>query len=97
MAIIYQFVNATGGAFTDAQAAWSFDGGKTWTSFAEAKTAPARKGGGRLYFKLQNDKGNWQDFVEYNQGGGMWHGNTTYVDALVIPLTIELFKADGSS
>ncbi|HWB58220.1 MAG TPA: beta-1,3-glucanase family protein [Chthoniobacteraceae bacterium] len=92
----YQFVNATGGAFTDAQAAWSMDGGNTWHSFSEAKSAPARMGNGRLYFKLQNDKGTWQDFMEYAQDKNAWHGNTTYVDALVIPLTIELVRADGS-
>ena len=91
----YQFVNATGGAFTDAQMSWSFDMGTTWHTFADAKSAPApNKGNGRLYFKLTNDKGSWQDFIEF---AGLWNGNTTQVDAFVIPLTIELFKTDGTS
>ena len=93
----YQFVNATGGAFTDAQISWSFDGGTTWHVLAEQKSAPALCKNGRVYFKLQNDKGTWQDFIEYAQGKGGWNGNTTQVDAFVIPLTISLVKTDGTT
>ncbi|HWB58221.1 MAG TPA: beta-1,3-glucanase family protein [Chthoniobacteraceae bacterium] len=92
----YEFVNATGGAFTDAQISWSFDQ-KTWHPLSEGKSAPAKLGGGgRINFRLSNDKGTWQDFIEYTHNNN-WNGNTTYVDAFVIPLTIELFKNDGSS
>ncbi len=92
----YQFVNATGGAFTDAQISYTIDG-KTHT-LAESKSAPAAlHGGGRINFAVQNDKGTWKDFIEFTHGGGIWNGNTTYVDAFVIPFTIELFKADGTS
>jgi hypothetical protein len=92
----YQFVNATGGAFTDSQVSWTFDG-KTWHTLAEAKTAPrALRASGRINIKVQNDKGTWQDFIEYTHNNN-WNGNTTYVDAFVFPMTIELFMADGSS
>lgn len=92
----YQFVNATGGAFTDAQISWTIDG-KTWHTLAEGKTAPkVMKGGGRINFRMTNDKGSWQDFIEFTHNR-VWNGNTTYVDAFVIPITIELFMADGSS
>ena len=76
---------------------WSFDGGSTPSSIAEAGIGAAAFKNGRIYFKLENDKGSWQDFIEYAQGQGGWNGNTTQVDAFVIPLTISLFKADGSA
>ena len=39
----------------------------------------------------------YSDFIEYNLNtGGMWV-NTTQVDALVVPLTIELVDASGKS
>jgi hypothetical protein len=99
----YQFVNATGGKFTDAQISWTLDG-KTYKTLAEAKEAPAKIGpGGRLYVKMEipgiagAKAESYSDFIEFTQGNAGWFGNTTQVDAFVIPLTIEIFDADGTS
>ncbi len=91
----YQFVNATGGAFTDDQISYKIDG-QTFT-LAQAKTHPiVMKPAQRITFKLTNATGTYSDFIEYTQNRS-WNGNTSYVDAFAIPMTIELFKADGSS
>jgi hypothetical protein len=100
---LYHFVNQTNGKFTDDQISWTFDG-KTYTTLAEAKEAPAHMGpGGRLYFKMQSPGKNgapaetYTDFIEFTQNDAGWFGNTTQVDAFVIPLTIEVTDADGTS
>lgn len=100
---LYHFVNQTNGKFTDEQISWTFDG-KVYTTLAQAKEAPARVGpGGRLYFKMQSLEKNgepaetYTDFIEFTQNDAGWFGNTTQVDAFVIPLTIEVFDADGTS
>ncbi|HLX61500.1 MAG TPA: beta-1,3-glucanase family protein [Planctomycetota bacterium] len=94
----YQFVNNTGGKFSDAQISWTLDGGKTFKTLADAKEAPAKMGGGgRLYIKLEANGETYKDFIEFTHGGAGWFGNTTLVDEFVIPLTIELFNADGKS
>lgn len=91
----YQFVNATGGAFTDEQISYTIDG-QTFT-MAQAKSHPiVMKGSQRINFKLTNANGTYTDFIEYTQNAN-WNGNTSCVDAFAIPITIELFKADGTS
>ncbi|HWB59433.1 MAG TPA: beta-1,3-glucanase family protein [Chthoniobacteraceae bacterium] len=91
----YQFVNATGGAFTDDQISYTIDG-QTFT-MAQAKSHPiVNKPAQRITFKLTNAQGTYSDFIEYTQNAS-WNGNTSYVDAFALPMTIELFKADGSS
>jgi hypothetical protein len=94
----YFFVNNTKGKFPDDQISWTIDG-KNYKTLAEAKSAPARMGGGgRLYVKLKGGPdGQYADFIEFTHGGAGWFGNTTIVDEFVIPLTIELFDADGTS
>jgi hypothetical protein len=58
--------------------------------------APCPAGNGRLYFRLGaapknfDDREAYWDFIEYAYDKGVWHGNTTQVDAFCIPLTIEL-------
>jgi len=39
----------------------------------------------------------YKDFIEFTHNRTGWYGNTTQVDEFVIPLTIELFQADGTS
>jgi hypothetical protein len=99
----YQFVNATH-KFTDEQISWSFGERGPYTTFAQAKNAPAKMGGGgRMYFKIEvpaTGAGKpevYKDFIEFTQNKGGWYGNTTQVDEFVIPLTIELFEAGGKS
>lgn len=98
----YQFVNATK-KFSDEQISWSFGERGPYTTFAQAKNAPPRMGGGgRMYFKIEttDDGGKphvYKDFIEFTQNAGGWYGNTTQVDEFVVPLTIELFTADGKS
>jgi hypothetical protein len=97
----YEFVNNTKGKFSDDKIFYTFDG-KTYTSMAESKTAPARMGGGgRIYFCLggpskQTGNGQYADFIEYTHGNTGWYGNTTLVDEFIIPFTIELFSAGGA-
>jgi hypothetical protein len=99
----YQFINATR-KFTDTQISWSFGERGPYTSFAQARNAPPKiGGGGRMYFKIEVpavDGGKpqiYKDFIEFTHNRIGWYGNTTQVDEFVIPLAIELFAADGSS
>ena len=95
----YKFVNATGGKFTDDEISWTQDG-KTWHTLKESPTAPVKMGGGgRIYVKMENAKTgeSYKDFIEFAHNHAGWFGNTTQVDAFVIPLTIEIFDADGTS
>jgi hypothetical protein len=99
----YQFVNTTG-KFTDEQISWSFGERGTYTTFAKAKSAAAKMGGGgRMYFKIETpaaDGGKpqvYKDFIEFTHNNTGWYGNTTQVDEFVIPITIELFDSDGKS
>ena len=99
----YQFVNATK-KFSDAQISWSFGERGPYTTFAQAKNAPPKiGGGGRMYFKIEvpDDGGGkpkvYKDFIEFTHNGNGWFGNTTQVDEFVIPITLKLFVADGTS
>ena len=93
--LVYSLVNKTNGKFTDEECFWSLNGGREWHSFAKEPTAPRPAAGG-LYSAVGKHPKNfddWEsywDFVEYNAGGGTWHGNTTQVDAFCLPLTIEM-------
>ncbi len=93
------FVNNTKGKWKDSEVFVKF-GGKA-TPLSEAKEYPPQ-GGGRIYFSLggpsgKTGGGNYADFMEYNHKGGTWWGNTSTVDAFVIPITIELFNTKGES
>jgi hypothetical protein len=93
------FVNNTKGKWKDSEVFVKF-GGKA-TPLSEAKEYPAQ-GGGRINFSLGGPNGKtgggvYADFMEYNHKGGTWWGNTSTVDAFVIPITIELFNTKGES
>lgn len=99
----YQFVNATG-KFTDDQISWSFGEAGPYTTFAQARNAPPKiGGGGRMYFKIEvpatagGKPQVYKDFIEFTHNRTGWYGNTTQVDEFVIPITIELFEANGTS
>jgi len=99
----YEFVNSTK-KFTDEQISWSFGERGPYTTFAQSRKAPPRMGGGgRMYFKIEAPEGGggksrvYKDFIEFTHNNVGWHGNTTQVDEFVIPLTIELFQANGTS
>jgi hypothetical protein len=91
-----RLVNLTG-KFADQEVFWSLDHGKEWHSFADRPTVPCPLGNGRLYFRLGaapkhfNDRDALWDFIEYaSEDSRSWHGNTTYVDAFCIPITIAM-------
>jgi Beta-1,3-glucanase len=94
----YSIVNNTNGKFTDEQVSWTLNG-KTFTPLSQSSGAPAKMGGGgRLYIKLTgNDGETYKDFIEFSHNKAGWFGNTTQVDAFVIPMTLEVFDADGTS
>ena len=67
----YQFINATR-KFTDAQISWSFGERGPYTSFAQARNAPPKiGGGGRMYFKIEvpavggGKPQIYKDFIEF--------------------------------
>lgn len=93
----YVFVNHTNGKFTDAQIGWGWTAQGPFTPLTQSSTAPARNGNGRVYVQMSAGGETYTDFIEYAQQGTSWSGNTTLVDEFVIPLTIELFSADGKS
>jgi hypothetical protein len=93
------FVNNTKGKWKDSEVFVKF-GGKA-TPMSETKEY-GPQGGGRIYFSLggPNGKtggGTYADFMEYNHKGGTWWGNTSTVDAFVIPISFELFNTQGQS
>src|SRR6266404_1602958 len=65
----YQFVNATR-KFTDEQISWSFSERGPYATFAQAKNAPPKMGGGgRMYFKIEVPAAGgkpqvYKDFIE---------------------------------
>ena len=96
-ALLYKFVNKTGGRFKDGECFWSLDHGKKWHAFASESTAACPKGNGRVYFRLGaapknlGDREAYWDFIEYaSDGRETWHGNTTQVDAFCIPIVVEM-------
>src|SRR5262245_57004879 len=77
----YQFVNATR-KFTDEQISWSFSERGPYTTFAQAKNAPPKiGGGGRMYFKIEAPEAGggkiYKDFIEFTHNRTGWYGNTT--------------------
>jgi len=95
----YQLVNSTGGKFKDENISWTVEG-NVWHTLAEAKSLPpGQKHNGRVRFKLTDPATGetYEDFIEWAQNGPSWYGNTSQVDAFVIPLTLELFDASGQS
>jgi len=92
----YRLVNNTG-TFSNAEIFWSLDHGKSWHAFAESKSVPCPLGNGRLYFQIGSvpkstgDRTALCDFIEYaSENSDSWHGNTTQVDAFILPISITM-------
>lgn len=89
-----KLLNKTSGRWKDSEIHWSLDNGVTWHAMDKEPVARARNGG-RMYFYMGqkprnfDDRAAYWDFIEYNQGNGQWHVNTTQVDAFCIPIVIE--------
>ncbi len=98
----FTFRNCTN-VLPDSAVSWTMDQ-KTWHPLSEGKVIPAAsRSAARMYVRLRfpdavsgGGSREYMDFVEYNLGGAMLI-NTTQVDALVIPLTIELVDTAGKS
>ena len=102
----FTFRNCTN-VLSDDQISWTFDG-KTYHVLADGLVISAgTRAAARMYVRLKFPKAEmaggsgsrteYSDFVEYNLSGGGMFVNTTQVDALVVPLTIELVDASGKS
>jgi len=103
----FTLVNKTNGRWKDSEIFWALGDNGEWHSMAKEPNPKALKGG-RLYFYMGKqpanfaDRTTYWDFIEYNQGNGDWHVNTTQVDAFCLPITIEAggkiagIKADRS-
>ncbi len=102
----FTFRNCTN-VLTDDQISWTFNG-KTYHKLSEGLVIPAgTRSAARMYVRLNFPKAEltglggkrtvYSDFVEYNLGKAGMFVNTTQVDALVVPLTIELVDASGRS
>src|SRR5712671_6396750 len=74
----YEFVNATR-KFSDAQISWSFGERGPYTTFAQAKNAPPKMGGGgRMYFKIEAPVADgkpqtYKDFIEFTHNRTGWY------------------------
>jgi hypothetical protein len=93
------FTNNTKGKWKDSEVFVKFGGNAVPLS---EKKEYGPQGGGRIYFSLggpsgKTGGGNYADFMEYNHKGGTWWGNTSTVDAFVIPISFELFNTQGES
>jgi hypothetical protein len=74
----------------------------SWVSLGKGMVVlPGSKGSGRMYISLGGapkslvDHSYPMDFLEYNLNAGGMYVNTTQVDALAIPFTIELIDVSG--
>jgi hypothetical protein len=103
----FHFRNCTN-KYTDDQLSWTQDG-RTWHKLSDGLVVPASsKAAGRMYMRIQApatatepalDK---RDFVEYNlsvnaKGQPNIYINTTTVDELQVPLTIEVMDTAGNA
>ncbi|MGQ4516293.1 beta-1,3-glucanase family protein [Streptomyces sp. DW26H14] len=89
-----KILNRTNGAYPDDQVYWKF--GDEEHSIAEQPTLdmPANSAG-RMYFYLGSPDSQYQDFIEFTVGDGVFNGNTTRVDAWALPLAMRLHASDG--
>ena len=71
---------------------------KNYKPMAEVKGFPVRMGDHlRIYIKMTTGNETYTDFIEFAHVASGWWGNTTQVNEFVIPLTMEIFDADGKS
>jgi hypothetical protein len=91
----YVFLNRTYGKFTDAQMFWKF-GSMAVRSFAEAPYYDMEaNSSGRVYCYAGASNSKYNDFMEHTISATAWNGNTTRVDAFVLPCAIRLHCKDG--
>jgi hypothetical protein len=91
----YVFLNRTNGAYSDDEIYWSFNG--QVHSFADAPTFDmSANASGRVYMHLGSPDSRYSDFSEHTIGSDVWNGNTTRVDAYVLPTAIRLICGDGT-
>jgi hypothetical protein len=101
----YRFVNRTNGKYADKDIWWKFTGLKLGTQ----EPLPSQTGNfadnpvldlplhhsGRVTFSLGSPDGEYVDFMEQTADALGWHGNTTRVDAYVLPMAMRLLCDDG--
>lgn len=100
----YHFLNRTMGKYPDNQVFWKLTGLFLGTS----NPIPVQTGnlatkpyldlplhhGGRVTFSLGTPDNRLTDFIEQTYDNLGWHGNTTRVDAYVLPMAMRLVCAD---
>ena len=91
----YVFLNRTCGRFTDEEMFWKF-GDMPVRSFAEAPYYDMEaNSSGRVYCYAGASNSKYNDFMEHTISSTTWNGNTTRVDAFVLPCAIRLHCGDG--
>ncbi|MCF3964141.1 beta-1,3-glucanase family protein [Streptomyces fuscigenes] len=92
--IMVKVLNRTNGAYPDSQVYWSFNGQVHSIAEQPYLDMPANSSG-RMYFYVGSPTSQYQDFIEFTVGGGVFNGNTTRVDAWGLPLAMRLHATDG--
>ncbi|GAA3736659.1 beta-1,3-glucanase family protein [Streptomyces tremellae] len=92
--IMVKVLNRTNGAYPDSQVYWSFNGQTHSIAEQPYLDMPANSSG-RMYFYVGSPTSQYQDFIEFTVGGGVFNGNTTRVDAWALPLAMRLHATDG--
>lgn len=104
LVMTYRFLNRTNGKYADKDIHWKFTGLKLGTR----DTIPSQSGtladkplldlplhhAGRVTFSLGGPNGEYVDFMEQTADNLGWHGNTTRVDAYVLPMAMRLICSD---
>ncbi|MGQ4516910.1 beta-1,3-glucanase family protein [Streptomyces sp. DW26H14] len=92
--IMVKVLNRTNGAYPDSQVYWSFNGQTHSIADQPYLDMPANSSG-RMYFYVGSPTSQYQDFIEFTVGGGVFNGNTTRVDAWALPIAMRLHATDG--
>jgi hypothetical protein len=101
----YRFLNRTNGKYADKDIHWKLEG---LVLGSHTQRIPTQTGtladrptldlplhhGGRVTFHLGSANGEYSDFIEQTADHLGWHGNTTRVDAYVLPLAMRLICED---
>jgi hypothetical protein len=93
-ALMFKFLNRTGGHYSDSEVFWSFQNQVYSIAEMPLFDMPANSSG-RMYFYLGVPKGSYFDFIEFTIGPTVFNGNTTRVDAFGIKIAMRLHCADG--
>lgn len=89
-----KILNKTNGKYPDDQVYWSFNGQEHSIAEQPYLDMPANSAG-RMYFYLGSPDSQYQDFIEFTVGDGVFNGNTTRVDAFGLKLAMRLHAHDG--